>query len=65
VTDEVTLPERLALLADDWEQASADYYYQHRYITPMAYAQGYEDGWDHAGDLLRRLAARLADGGEW
>lgn len=45
--------EGLALVADEWAAESSTYYYQHRNTGPIEYARGFEEGWDHAGDLLR------------
>lgn len=48
-------PDALLRLADIWEQAASDWYYEHRYDPSQGlYAQGFEDGWLCAANLLRQ-----------
>lgn len=55
--------DELTRLPDQWEDASSEWYYEHRHNpdNTIDYAQGYEDGWDHAASLLRAHFAALSE----
>lgn len=48
-------------LAEVWENAATEYYYEHRHTheAGIGWVGGYEAGWDHAAALLRELADTL------
>lgn len=55
ITD-VIVGEALAEIAARWDTESRDWYYDNRHThgEGIDYVAGFEDGWDHAAQLLLR-----------
>jgi hypothetical protein len=51
----VAAADRIRAEIDTWGDASREWYYEHRHEhSGTTYACGYEDGWNHAEELIRK-----------
>jgi hypothetical protein len=56
--------QRVEALPDAWMRESNEWYYENRFIAATNFAEGFEEGWDHAATLLRAaLAGEGSDDG--
>lgn len=47
---------KLRQMAEQWDDLAREFYYDNRHTHPegIGYASGYEEGWEHAAELLRK-----------